>query len=78
MVESLKYTMTIFHEKTLLTRDDKEDTATYLIFVSRIDSLLWDMFLNNVRVSNNIMIRLKQCYSPSRKPCKGYTSHLCF
>lgn len=35
MVESLKYTMTIFHEKTLLTRDDKEDTVTYLIFMCR-------------------------------------------
>lgn len=35
MVESLKYTMTNFHEKTLLARDDKEDTVTYLIFMCR-------------------------------------------
>lgn len=41
----------------------------------RIESLLCDISLNNFRDSNYIMIRLKQCCSPSRNHAKA-TPHI--
>lgn len=72
-IHILTYTMTLSQNNSLaMTRIYSE---LFYCYELRIESLLCDISLNSFRDSNYIMIRLKQCCSPSRNHAKA-TPHI--